>query len=168
MKIPICHFCLRSGILCAMCQEKLRKGLITELDLKIMRFLVDMAEKVSELDKITYNRSIEANNLVIIVLGRGDLAKIARIKGKIAKKLSKLLNKNVKIVEETSDVKQMVSNLIAPARLLGVNYVYVPGDVDYLKIRVSRSDKRKISQELEALKTVVEKLTGFKVLFSFE
>ena len=69
-------FCVKSGILCRKCQEKIEKGQITDLDLKIIRLLTELEKENPALQDVTYHKAVEAENNVVILVDRRDMGKI--------------------------------------------------------------------------------------------
>ena len=47
MKMDLCSFCLKSGILCQKCSAKVKAGEITDLDLRIARLLLSVGGEIS-------------------------------------------------------------------------------------------------------------------------
>jgi len=137
MKSQICSVCLKSGMLCRTCREKLEKGLIGEADVKVSRTLVSMSDSVKALRDVTLVKVAESPDLAVIVCARGDAAKVIGREGLVAKALEKELGKRVSIVEEANDVKDFISALLRPAQVAGINVVY-RGGAEALRVLVKR------------------------------
>ncbi|MHA1607096.1 MAG: hypothetical protein ACTSWP_06095 [Candidatus Freyarchaeota archaeon] len=168
MKTPICTFCLKSGVLCSRCQEKVDSGEVSELDIKIARYLTELEERFSSLKDVKFVKAIESNNLVIIVVGQGDIPNLIGPKGRIIKSLSDELGRKVRVIEESSSLKKIIEDIIAPASLLGVNTVWLPDGTNEKKIRVRQSDSKRLPTSTRVLEKVINQLTGEKVRFVFE
>ncbi len=70
MKAPICEVCLKTdGILCPADEKKLQDGIISELDVKVARLLYKL---LGDAD-IEFKKAVEAGDLVVIVVGEGDV-----------------------------------------------------------------------------------------------
>ena len=54
----ICHFCLKSGILCPNCQAKLKSGEVSEVDLKVARILLSIEDKYPTLQEVHYFKAV--------------------------------------------------------------------------------------------------------------
>ena len=61
LRIPICAFDAKTGILCGKCQAKLTAGQITEADIQVSRALVKLAEKIQDVNKMTLLRSFHVD-----------------------------------------------------------------------------------------------------------
>jgi len=72
------------------------------------------------------------------------------------------------VIEESSSLKKIIEDIIAPASLLGVNTVWLPDGTNEKKIRVRQSDSKRLPASTRVLETVINQLTGEKVRFVFE
>lgn len=168
MKTPICEVCMKSGILCPGCQQKLDRGEVSELDVKVSRALHKASAKNKELRDITFERSIQVDGLAILIVGRDDVHAFTGKGAKVVKTLANRVDMNVRIVGNLDNPRQVADDLIRPARLLGVNTVYrVDGEKQY-KIRVAREDEEKMPLSLEDLQELIERLTSQEVTVVFE
>jgi len=143
-------------------------GEVSELDIKIARYLTELEERFSSLKDVKFVKAIESNNLVIIVVGQGDIPNLIGPKGRIIKSLSDELGRKVRVIEESSSLKKIIEDIIAPASLLGVNTVWLPDGTNEKKIRVRQSDSKRLPASTRVLETVINQLTGEKVRFVFE
>ena len=62
MVLPVCDVCLKSGMLCQGCENKLKSGEITQMDLDIAKILYRVGD-----GKIGFKKTIEIGDMVIIV-----------------------------------------------------------------------------------------------------
>jgi len=69
-------FCIKSGILCRKCQEKIEKGQITDLDLKIIRLLSDLEKENPTLQDVTYHKSVEPDDNLAMRVDRRNMGKM--------------------------------------------------------------------------------------------
>ena len=146
MKAPICDICLRSSILCLACREKMDRGDITESDVNVSRSLFEVSDRFRSLRSITITKVIETPNNIILVPEKGDAARIIGKGGTIAKELTKLLGKNVRIIEQTSDRREFIEKMIFPATISAMNVLYTDkGEV--LKILIPKDKKLPVSEE---------------------
>lgn len=169
MKTPICTFCLKSGVLCSRCQEKIEKGEVSDLDIKVAKRLVELEERFSSLKDVKFVKAVESNNLIVIVVGEGDTPNLVGPKGRVIKSLSEELgNKKIRIVEEASPLKKTIEDIISPASLLGVNTVWLPDGSNEKKVRIRQSESKKLPAPTQVLEKLIYDLTGERVRFVFE
>ena len=167
MKAPICEICLKSGILCLGCEEKLKKGSITDLDVKISKLLYQL-EQEHHIRDITFVRAVESRSLIVIIVGEGDIGNLIGKGGKTVKFLQRSLKKKIRIIEDTADTRKIIQDLLHPARVLGMNILYLPsGDRNY-RVRVPKEDERRIPTNVQSAEEIVSKLINLNVQIVFE
>ena len=141
MKYPLDRVCVKSGIFCPSCQRKLDTGVVDWSEVDVIRALMELEEKSVELRRGEYVKAFIMDNTVILILkngwDRGELNKIAR-------ELSNKLGKKVKVALLTGDQRILVEQLLSPARVLGVNVVWLPDGSEQISIRVSSRDRRRV------------------------
>ncbi len=168
MKTPICEVCLKSGILCPGCQQKLDKGEVTELDVKIARALHKSSTRNKEIKDITFERSIIANSLAILIVEKRDVSVLMGKGGKVLKSISNQIKMNVRVLGDLTDPRVVADDLIRPARLLGVNTVFAIDGTSRYKIRIAQEDAQKMPMELGDLQNLINNLTGQEISVVFE
>ncbi len=167
MKAPICEICLKSGILCLGCEEKLKRGVLTDLDVRISKLLYEL-EQEHHIRDITFVRAVESRSLIVIIVGEGDIGNLIGKGGKTVKFLQRSLKKKIRIIEDTADKKKIVQDLLHPARVLGMNILYLPSGEKIHKVRVSREDERKIPTSVQSAEETISKLTGLDIQIAFD
>ena len=100
MVLPICDVCLKSGILCQGCENKLESGEITQIDLDIAKVLFKLGE-----GKLGFKKTIEVGDIVIIVTEKDQVGKLIGKSGKIVRELSRTVGKKIRVVGEDSESK---------------------------------------------------------------
>ncbi len=155
MGLPICDVCLKSGILCQGCEDKLKSGEVSELELEISKVLYKLAE-----GKLWFKKAIDMGDVVIIITERDQVGKLIGKGGKIVRTISRAIGKRVRVVGEDSDLKSVAEDVLAPARISGINIVYGKDGKEKFKIRVIKEDARRIPISLDVLNRVIKQLTG--------
>ena len=169
MKAPICEVCLKTdGILCPADEKKLQEGIITELDVKVARLLYKL---LGDID-IEFKKAVEAGDLIVIVVGKGDVSITIGKGGKNIKTLVKELGKRVRVIEgikaeSPEEIKKLASDLLYPAGVFGVNVVYKPGGQTYYKVLVFGRDRKKLPEKPEILESVLGQIVGKEVRLAF-
>jgi len=155
MVLPVCDVCLKSGILCQGCENKLESGEISQLDLDIAKVLFKLGE-----GKLGFKKTIEMGDIVIIITEKEQIGKLIGKSGKIVRELSKTVGKKIRVVGENSDLRAVAKDILAPARVSGINIVYGTDGEEKFKIRVMKEDSRKLPGRLDTLNEIIKMLTG--------
>jgi transcription antitermination factor NusA-like protein len=159
MVLPICDVCLKSGMLCQGCENKLKSGEISQMDLDIAKILYRVGD-----GKIGFKKTIEIGDMIIIVTEKDQVGKLIGKSGKIVREISKTIGKKVRVVGENSDLRSVARDILAPARISGINIVYGKDGQEKYKIRIMREDARRIPGKLDVLNDIIQELTSEKTL----
>ncbi|UTB33673.1 MAG: KH domain-containing protein [Methanobacterium sp. ERen5] len=159
MVLPVCDVCLKSGILCQGCENKLESGEISQNDLDIAKVLFKIGD-----GKIGFKKTIEVGDIVIIVTDHDQVGKLIGKNGKIVRELSKTVGKKIRVVGQDSDLKSVSKDILSPARVSGINVVYGKDGDDKYKIRIVQEDSRRLPGRLDVLNEIIELLTGEKTV----
>ncbi len=146
MKAPVCEICLRSGLLCRSCDEKVKKGIVSDTEVKVAGLLLKLSGDRKPLRDVTLVRVAESESMVVIVCGRGDAARFIGAGGQTVRRLEKELGKPVMIAEEAGDVKEFIANLMKPVPVLSINTLYKNGE-EALKVITGRGRGPRISAQ---------------------
>jgi transcription antitermination factor NusA-like protein len=159
MVLPICDVCLKSGMLCQGCENKIKSGEISQMDLDIAKILYRVGD-----GKIGFKKTIEIGDMVIIVTEKDQVGKLIGKSGKIVREISRSIGKKVRVVGENSDLRSVARDILAPARISGINIVYGKDGQEKYKIRVMREDARRVPGKLDVLNDIIQGLTNEKTL----
>ncbi|MDV3103261.1 KH domain-containing protein [Thermococcus waiotapuensis] len=169
MKAPICEVCLKTDdILCPADEKKLQDGIITELDVKIARLLYKLLGDV----EVEFRKAVESGDLVVIVVGKGDVPIVVGKGGKNIKTLVKELGKRVRVIEgleadTVEDIKKLATDLFYPVTVFGVNVVYRPNGEYTYKVLVLGKEQKRLPEKPEILESVLSQITGKEVRIVF-
>jgi transcription antitermination factor NusA-like protein len=146
----------------------LKRGEVSELEIEVSKELLDIEKKYSDLKHVEFYRATEKDDLVILIVGRGDINKVMGEYGKTKKDLQERINKKIRVIEKSRSAKRILENLIAPIPVLGINQIYLPtGEIEN-KARVAVKDERKIPIDIDVIEDVIYSLTGTHIRIVFE
>jgi transcription antitermination factor NusA-like protein len=165
LKTPICTFDAKTGILCNMCESKLDSGQITKSDVDSSIIITKLAQKNSEIDKMTLISSKEIDDEVILVFKSSDV-RIIRSNAKLFETIQKSFKKNVWIVESDSNDRRFLENLFYPTRIDNINFIWLPDGnkltrvvidkkINYIKEKTLENIK-KISLSLKKIELIID------------
>jgi transcription antitermination factor NusA-like protein len=166
LKFPLDHVCIKTGILCPRCQKLVSLGGIESFEVEVMRRLIELEED-QELKKYMQNLSyVKAyrfeDSIVVLIQRSGDVPH--DIYQRLSRILSESLRARVRVINGSSrDLKSIASQLLFPARILGINIVWLPNGTSFHVLRVSKRDLRYISIPIEAAEKILSLIIGSDV-----
>ncbi|GAB4318887.1 MAG: hypothetical protein Kow0069_22140 [Promethearchaeota archaeon] len=165
-KLPVCSVCAKTGFLCESCQGRLDAGEVNEFEVEISKEFLRLEESHPDMKDASFHGVIDYDNVVFFLVGPGDGQ---RIPPDAVEELKQVFNLDVlQLVEISKSTNRLVATLIAPAKLLGVNQIYLPMGTRELKVRVSKGDESLLPLPLPDMEDVARELLGEDVSFSFE
>lgn len=167
MKLPICNFDARIGVLCPKCEAKLKSGELTKTDVDVSIALVKLAAKQPAVDKLTLKRAYSMDGELVLLLGQGDMA-VIRSNPKLLSSIQEALGKKVWLTEAESDDRRFVESLLYPARVLTMNTVFVPDGSKIMKITIPGKRTSRFPVDIEKVKSIVKETRGIDLVVRFE
>jgi transcription antitermination factor NusA-like protein len=167
MKTELCSFCLKSGILCQKCSTKVKKGEITDLDLRIARLLISLENKYPSLQKISFYKAVDVGRTLAIVVGHGDVPKLLGYGGKIVKAISEESGKSIRILEQGVDDRKFLEDLFMPLNILTINTIWLPDGTTETRVILKRKRGLQLPFDLKALKEIAKKVRKIVLRIEF-
>lgn len=168
VKASICSFDLKSGILCPKCEEKLRKGLITELDVKVIKILSELEKKFPILEDVSFHKAFEVDDVLAILVNRQDIGKILGQGGRIKRDIEEAVNKKVKLLNQGGDSRQFLEELFSPLSILAINTVWLPDGSTETKAVLHGRKPRHMPIDLNAASKLAKYVKGMTLSAEFE
>jgi len=167
MRAPICSVCLKSGILCQGCGNRLKEGKITQLDVDASRVLYEFSQKNRGLNTISFKRAVGVGDLVVLLVGQGEVKSVVGRGGKTIRELSERLQKKIRATEEGADLRKLAQDILMPAHVQGVNILYAGGQ-EIRRVRVQGTDAKRLPEGVETIQNLLTALTNKSVKIVFE
>jgi len=161
-------FCVKSGILCRRCEEKVQKGLITPLDLKVIQKMVELEKDHPVLQDVTYHRSVEAADMMAVLVDKKDLPRLLGGGAKVVRELSDSFGKRVKLISFGGDDRAFLEDLFSPLSIFTINTIWIPDGSTETKVILSGRGPRNMPVDLEMVKTIAKDLKGMTLRVQFE
>jgi len=165
--LPACETCVKSGFLCVKCQEKLDEGEISPFELDLAKDLIELEEKekYNYLENCSFYKAIDYEDVVILVVGKGDKIRINQDLINWIKEIYEI--DKIILVEETDKPRPVLESLIAPGKLISLNEIFLAtGDVEFRAV-IRKGEKSKILFTKQELEELVQELTGKSVRVEF-
>lgn len=159
--------CLKSGILCQGCENRLKEGRISELDIKISRTLFEIAQKHRGLEKINFKHAVSTSGLTVLVVGKGEIRFAVGRGGKVVRELENKLQTKIRVIEEGTQTRKLAQDILTPAKVLGVNVLYSGGKEEH-RVRVPRTHSKRLPANVKGIQTLLTKLTNKNITVVFE
>jgi len=164
LRIPLDTLCVKTGVLCPRCQSIVRSGSVKEYEVDVMRELLDLEElpDFKFLKDMEYVRSIVSEGaLVIILQDVRDNTPDPRSLNKLSWVLGERLKTKTRIITNTKDLKEVVKQLVFPARITSVNTIWLPdGTVEYV-VRIPKFEMRNLPfKRREVIEDILTQITG--------
>ena len=165
MKSPLCSNELKNGNFCSLCEAKIKQGIVTETDLKVLRKLQSM-EKTLVLKDTEFVKAYEVEEFILIVC-KGNVGALIGKEGAIVKSLSKDFGKKIRIVEHTNSEKENVQNVLGNVRVLGINKVFKPGAEETM-LFIPKSDEGRMPADKETVEKIISEINRKKTEINFK
>jgi transcription antitermination factor NusA-like protein len=167
MKLPICSFDAKVGVLCPKCEEKLRSGELTRTDVDISFALSKLSSKMPGMERMTLRRAFAVDGEIVLLLGQGDMSAI-RSNQKLASSIQEAIGRRVWMTEAESNDRHFVESLLFPARIMTMNTVFVPDGSRIMKVIIPGKRTQKFPVDLEKVKSIVKQTRGIDLVVRFE
>jgi len=161
-------FCVKSGSLCQKCEEKVRKGAITEQDLRIIRTLSELEKEYSILQNVFFHKSVETGNTLAILVDKSDMGRVLGHGGKIIRTLGEKTGKRIKILAYGSDPRQFLEELLNPFSILTINTIWLPDGTTETKVILQGREPKHMPINLDVAKRLAKDIAGLTLRIEFE
>lgn len=166
--LPACQTCVSSGFLCTSCQEKYDEGDLTDFELDLSKDFLELEEQeeYSFLKKASFYKAIDFGDVVILLVDKN-------FKIKASQKLLDWIKDVYEIdqlilIKKSNDPRTTLEALIAPAKLLSLNEIFLAtGDIEY-KATLRERDREKILFTAGELEDLIEEMNNVIVRIEFQ
>lgn len=166
-KLPICYFDARTGILCANCEARLRRGELTPADVEASKAVAHLSDGVPELGRVNLRRAFGANGSFVLEFEQSDLGPL-RANVTLQAELEGALKGKVWLVGAGGNDRKFLEDVFFPARVLTVNTVWLPDGGKKTKVIVpARRSERQIG-DFDKLRDAVKQARGIELLVETE
>jgi len=167
VKTALCNFCLKSGILCPKCSKKVETGEISKTDLRIARLLVSLENENPALQDVYFHKAMEADDLLALIVGRGDMSRLLGQGRKVVKALEEKMGKTIRILEHGVDERKFLEDLFAPLSIITINTIWLPDGTTETRAILKKRGRRPPRIKVEALKKIAQKVRGMTLRVEF-
>jgi transcription antitermination factor NusA-like protein len=156
VQIQLCEFCLKSGMLCNKCQTKVESGEVSEKYIDVAKEMLELEKQYQLLQNVNLNNVLDAGGFLVLVVGRGDAAKI-NAESKLLRDLGDKFNKRVLVIESGVKDRQFLEDLFANQHIVTINIIWLPdGSTETRVVLQGRGTRRLSKKRLQALVNVAK------------
>src|SRR2546427_11432679 len=106
VKTILDNFCVKSGIFCSRCEEKLKKGQITDLDIRVIRSITELEKENPTLQNVTFHKAVEAGEIMALMVDRGGVDTVFSSGAKLGKNLGDRVGRRGKGLSQGGDDRE--------------------------------------------------------------
>src|SRR5215210_6811844 len=153
-------------MLCRNCEAKLKAGSITQDDIDAAKKLIRLADHDQEINRFTLVRGSIVDDDFVLVL-RGSDVGVIRSNKELASKIEKVMGRKVWFIENEASDRRFIENLFHPAKVLSVNFFWLPETNKLTKVIVSE-DAKTASVNIEKVKNIAKAVRNIELLVEFK
>jgi transcription antitermination factor NusA-like protein len=168
VKTTLCNFCLKSGILCSKCQSKIKSGEVSETDLEIARLLLSLEATNPTLQDVHFHKAVEADGVLALIVGRGDMPSFLGQGRKIIKILEEKIGKTIRVLEESVDDRKFLEDLFAPLSIITINTIWLPDGTTETRVILRRRGRTPPPIKVNAVKEIAKKVRNITLRVEFD
>ena len=158
MQTQLCEFCLKSGMLCSRCQQKIKTGAVTSNYMEVAKKLISYEGKNPFLQTVVLENVVDAGGFLVLVVGKGDSAKF-NANPTPTRDLGDAMNKRVVVIETGMNDRKFLEDLFSSQQILTINIIWLPDGSTETRVVLSGRGARKLSKKrIEALTEIAKKV----------
>ena len=168
VKTILDNFCVKSGILCSRCEEKLRKGQISDLDVRVIRTLTELEKENPPLQDVTFHKAVEVGDIMALMVDRRGLDMFLASGAKLAKILGDRVGRRVRVLSYGGDERGFLEELFSPFSILTINTIWLPDGSRETKVILTGRRPHRSPLDFEIVKKLARELKGLTLRIEFE
>ena len=158
---------MKSGILCSNCQSKVKSGQISDTYLEIARLLLSLEKKYPPLQNVYFHEAVEADGVLALIVGRGDVSRLLGYGGKIIRAIGEKTGKRIRILEHGGDDRKFLEDLFAPLPVVTINTIWLPDGTTETRVILRKRGRRPPPINVKAMKQITKKVRNIVLRIEF-
>ena len=154
MKVPICTFDAKTGVLCPKCESRLKNGELSDIDVECSIKLIKLSHKNQDIDKLNLIGSQKIDEDYILILKDSNVSHI-NSNDKLVSSVEEEFKGKVWFVEANSSLRRFLENLFFPIRILKTNMIWLPDGNQVTQVTIESKDYEKFISIIEKIKRIV-------------
>src|SRR2546425_11685738 len=111
VKTILDSFCVKSGIFCSRCEEKLKKGQITDLDIRVIRSITELEKENPTLQNVTFHKAVEAGEIIGLMVDRGGGDTVFSSGAQLAQKMGGRVGRRGKVLRQGGEDRDFLEGV---------------------------------------------------------
>lgn len=163
MKVPICIFDAKTGVLCSKCESRLKNGELSKIDVECSIKLIKLSVKNQDIDKLNLIGSQKIDEDYVLILKDSNVSHI-NSNDKLISSVEKEFNGKVWFVEANSSIRRFLENLFFPIRILKTNMIWLPDGNQVTQVTIGSKDYEKSFNLIEKIKKIVNVVRNIELV----
>jgi hypothetical protein len=154
LKVPICTFDAKTGVLCPKCESRLKNGELSDVDVECSIKLIKLSHKNQDIDKLNLIGSQKIDEDYVLILKDSNVSQI-NSNDKLVSSVEEEFKGKVWFVEANSSIRRFLENLFFPIRILKTNMIWLPDGNQVTQVTIESKDYEKFISIIEKIKRIV-------------
>jgi transcription antitermination factor NusA-like protein len=154
LKVPICTFDAKTGVLCPKCESRLKNGELSDVDVECSIKLIKLSHKNQDIDKLNLIGSQKIDEDYVLILKDSNVSHI-NSNDKLVSSVEEEFKGKVWFVEANSSIRRFLENLFFPIRILKTNMIWLPDGNQVTQVTIESKDYEKFISIIEKIKRIV-------------
>ena len=154
MKVPICTFDAKTGVLCPKCESRLKNGELSDVDVECSIKLIKLSHKNQDIDKLNLIGSQKIDEDYVLILKDSNISHI-NSNDKLVSSVEEEFKGKVWFVEANTSIRRFLENLFFPIRILKTNMIWLPDGNQVTQVTIESKDYEKFISIIEKIKRIV-------------
>jgi hypothetical protein len=163
LRLPICIFDAKTGVLCPKCESRLKNGELSKTDVESSIKLIKLSNKNQDIDKLNLIGSQKIDEDYVLILKDSNVSHI-NSNDKLISLIEKEFNGKVWFVEANSSVRKILENLFFPIRILKTNMIWLPDGNQVTQVTIESKDYEKFFSKIEKVKKIVNVVRNIELV----
>ena len=163
MRLPICIFDAKTGVLCPKCESRLKNGELSKIDVDCSIKLIKLSNKNQDIDKLNLIGSEKIDEDYVLILKDSNVSHI-NSNDKLISSIEKEFNGKVWFVEANSSLRKILENLFFPIRILKTNMIWLPDGNQVTQVTIESKDYEKFFSIIEKIKRIVNVVRNIELV----
>ena len=163
MRLPICIFDAKTGVLCPKCESRLKNGELSKIDVESSIKLIKLSNKNQDIDKLNLIGSEKIDEDYVLILKDSNVSHI-NSNDKLISSIEKEFNGKVWFVEANSSLRKILENLFFPIRILKTNMIWLPDGNQVTQVTIESKDYEKFFSIIEKIKRIVNVVRNIELV----